>query len=81
MAKLDSTLLLLGALALTGCSGGPPADSDELIGEANLAVTNAPADANCLRVKVVGSRTVPLLRLGRRSGGFLGPITPFTAES
>jgi hypothetical protein len=57
MAKLDS-ILLLGALTLAGCSSAQPNDSDELLGQATLAVTNAPADAGCLRVTVKGSRTV-----------------------
>ena len=56
MSKRDS-VLLLGALALAGCSGTSSGNSDD-VGEVSLAVTNAPADASCLRLKVTGSRNV-----------------------
>jgi hypothetical protein len=59
MRKLDS-VLLLGAMALAGCSGAQPGNSDDL-GEVTLAITNAPADASCLRVNVTGSRAVTRL--------------------
>jgi type VI protein secretion system component Hcp len=47
----------LGAVACGG-QGATTQASSELVGEAALAITNAPADGTCIQVTAVGNRTV-----------------------
>lgn len=55
-ARWWRTGLALGLMA--GCTSGDPPPSDDLSGAATLALANAPSDVSCIRVTVVGSRTV-----------------------
>ena len=48
---------MLVPLAVAACGGGSDGGSDEGdLGMVSLSVTNAPADATCIRVTVTGTR-------------------------
>lgn len=53
-------LTALGLIGVSACGTDSitmPSQSDESVGEIEVALTNAPSDVSCVRVSVVGSRT------------------------
>jgi hypothetical protein len=55
LARAAAILMMVGLVA---CSGRDRSRSNDDLGVAVVAITNAPADAACLQITVAGSRTV-----------------------
>jgi hypothetical protein len=61
MRKVTGYILAATLLAVSGCSGTDADNSNEMVGTATFELTNAPADATCLRIVAAGSRTTTRL--------------------
>lgn len=50
---------IIGAalLAISGCSGSGPENSEDMVGTATFELAAAPADASCLQIAIAGSRS------------------------